>query len=115
MKNHLEKYHNPLYLEYLRELAKFNKDKASDLREQKSLEEEVESTHTALAEAGGSREATMKRPLTQPITKYFESGKGPSKYPPDSDSQRRADLDLAIYCVTVNEPFRKIESVPFRR
>lgn len=75
----------------------------------------VEHSLTAIADAGGSRERTLKRPVTQPITNYFESGKGPSKYPPDSDSQRRADLDLAIYFVTGNEPFKKIESVPFQR
>jgi hypothetical protein len=114
MKNHL-KTHSALYKEYLQKMIEDNQEKVAEKKRMKELEEEAEHSQTAVSEAGGSKDPIQKRPLTQPITRYLESGKGPVKYAPDSNYQRRADLDIAIYFVTANEPFKKIESVPFRR
>jgi len=115
MKNHLKKVHIKVYKEYLQKQLEATKEKAEDLKEQKELEEQMEHASTAVTEATGSKDTHLKRPLTQPITKYLHSASGPVKYARDSDFQRRADLDLAIYFVTANEPFKKIESIPFRR
>lgn len=114
MKTHL-KVHPTIYKAYLKAEIKANKEKASDLRAQKELEDEAEATGTSVREAAGTQDPNKKRPITQPITNYLESGKGPVKYNKDSNFQRRADLDLAIYFVTGNKPFNEIESEPFRR
>ena len=115
MKNHLQSVHNIKYLEYLKKVSESNKSKAEEKRKAKELEEEVEESQSVLAEVSGIPESVRRRPVTQPITRYFHAGKGPVKYSADSDFQRRFELETAIYFVTANKPFAEIESQPFRR
>ena len=92
MKKHLQ-IHPTEYKKYLKDMIDANKDKATKAKERKELEDEVDQTGTAVREAAGAPDSVKKRPLTQPITRYLESGSGPVKYLPDSNYQRRADLD----------------------
>ena len=114
MKNHLQNYHHILYDEYLKKLAMVTKEKVEEVKKTKDLEEDVEQSQSSLAEASGSSHSTRKRPITMPIDRYFKKG-GSVKYLPDSDFQRRADLDLVIYFVTANVAFSHIESEEFQR
>ena len=114
MKNHLQNYHPELYNQYLKKVVEANKSKVEEIQMTRELEEEVEQTQSSIAEVTGNPDAIRKRPITAPITKYFQKG-APSKYLADSEFQRRADLELGIYFVTANVSFKHIESAAFRR
>jgi len=114
MIDHLEKLHGEVYTQYLKDKAVENKEKAQKIKENRQLEEEVAHGKDELAELQGTSSQLRQRPVTTPITKFFSKG-GPVKYKPDSDMQRRAEMDMAIYFVTGNLPFNHIESKAFRR
>lgn len=114
MIKHLEDIHPDAYTKYLKEKAAENKEKAEKIKINRQLEEEVVQGQEELDELQGSSSQVRQRPVTTPITKYFSKG-GPMKYKPDSDLQRRAEMDIAIYFVTGNLPFNHIETKAFRR
>ena len=113
MKNHLSSFHPELYKQFLQKSVAFTKDKVAKARETQQLEEKVEDAETQLAEASGSQSIVRKRPIHASIGTYFQKG-GPAKYKPNSDFQRRADLEIAKYFVIGNLPFKHVESKAFR-
>ena len=98
-------------------MAESATSKAEKIRKRRELEEDVEQSQMSLAEAtGSSTQQIRKRPITAPVTKYFRKESAAAvKYRPDSDLQRRAELEIAIYFVTANESFHKINTPQFRR
>jgi hypothetical protein len=114
MIKHLPEVHPEEYTKYLTDKGTEMKDKVEKVKANKKLEEEIEKDQEELDELQGSSSQVRKRPLTTPITKYF-SKSGPSKYKSDSNLQRRAELDIAIYLVTGNLAFNHIETKAFRR
>jgi hypothetical protein len=116
MTKHLREVHPEAYNEYLTAKGAETKKKVEEVKANKKLEEELEQDQEELDELQGSSSQVRKRPLTTAITKYFsKSGSGPAKYKLDSDLQRRAELDIAIYMVTGNLAFNHVESKAFRR
>lgn len=113
MNKHLQ-VHEDEYKAYLKALKVFNESKVEKLKEKRDLQEEVIQSQHDIQDAEGIQMATRHRPLTTPITKYFSKG-GVVKYRPDSDMQRRAELDIATYIVTSNLSFNHIETPEFRR
>ena len=113
MKNHLNSFHPELYKEFLLKSATFTKEKVAKVRETQQLKEEVEDAETQLAEASGSQHVVRKRPIHTEIGTYFKKG-APVKYRPNSDFQRRADLEIAKFFVTGNLPFKFVDSKAFR-
>jgi hypothetical protein len=114
MKRHLQNYHPEQYTTYLQAVRDDNKSKAAQLEEEKKLEEEVEQSQDDLSQVQGTSSQIKQRPVTTPITKYFAKG-GPVTYKADSDFQRRAELDMAVFIATANLSFNLIESIPFKR
>lgn len=114
MTKHLRELHPNDYTKYLTDKHTENKDKVEKIKVNRQLEEEIEHGQEELDELQGTSSQVRKRPVTTPITKYF-SKSGPVKFKPDSDLQRRAEMDIAIYFVTGNLPFNHIESKAFRR
>ena len=96
-------------------VAKANEDKAKQVQEAKQLEQEVEQSVVAVAEASGSQGSINSRPRSKPITAYFSKSGAQVKYRRDSDLQRRFDLEVAIYIATSNLAFNHIDSSPFTR
>lgn len=90
--------------------------KVDQIKARRQLEEEVEHSQASLAEVSGVPGQIRKRPIMKPISTYFLSkGAGPAKYPLNSDFQRRAELDMAIYMVTSNLSFNHIATPQFNR
>lgn len=114
MIKHLFDLHEEQYQKYLKDLEAQNKAKAKKLKETRELEEQVEQSQETLDELQGTSSQVRKRPIVTPITKYF-SKSSPAKYKPDSDLQRRAELDMAIYIATSNLSFNHIETPSFKR
>jgi len=116
MVRHLQNFHSEAYKDYLKSQSEVSKSKAEKIQEEKRLEAEMLKAQDDLDQAQGPSSASQirKRPVTAPITKYFSKG-GPAKYKPDSDLQRRAELDIATYITTSNLSFNHIESPGFRR
>ena len=114
MIKHLREVHPVEYDVYLKAKGASSKEKLDQLRANKELEEEIESVQEGIDEMRGSASHDRKRPVTTPISQFFGK-KGPVKYKPDSDFQRRAELDTAIYIVTGNLSFNHIETEAFRR
>jgi tRNA (cytidine32/guanosine34-2'-O)-methyltransferase len=114
MIKHLREIHPDEYASYLQAKTATQKEKMDQIKTTRQLEEEVEHGEDELAELQGTSSQVRKRPLTTPITKYFSKA-GPLKYKSNSDMQRRAEMDMAIYIVTGNLAFNHIDSKPFRR
>jgi tRNA (cytidine32/guanosine34-2'-O)-methyltransferase len=114
MIKHLREIHPTEYASYLQDKGASQKEKLEQIKTTRQLEEEIEHGDDELAELQGTTSQLRKRPVTTPITKYFSKA-GPMKFKSNSDMQRRAEMDIAIYLVTGNLPFNHIESKAFRR
>lgn len=114
MTKHLREAHPDDYTKYLTDKAAEKKDKVEKMKVNRQLEEEIDQGQDDLDELQGTSSQIRKRPLTTPITKYFAKS-GPAKFKSNSDLQRRAEMDIAIYVVTGNLSFNHVESKAFRR
>lgn len=115
MLKHLREMHPDDYTKYLNDRKDTNKDKMEKIKANKELEKEVNQGDDELEELRGTFAYNKKRPVTTPITKYLLKQGGSAKYRSNSDLQRRAEMDLAIYLVTGNLSFNHIETKAFRR
>jgi len=114
MIKHLREVHPDDYTSYLNEKKAEKKEKVEKIKANKELEEDIEQGQDEIDELQGAASQVRKRPVTTPITKYLIKGSA-TKYKSGSDSQRRAEMDIAIYFVTGNLSFNHVESKAFRR
>jgi hypothetical protein len=114
MTKHLRDVHPDQFTAYLEAKNQVKKDKLDKMKADRELEQQIEASQEEMDEMEGVPSQLRKRPVTTPITKYYKPTKS-SKYLPDSDFQRRAELDIAIYFATGNLSFQHISSKAFRR
>jgi len=115
MTKHLRDVHPEQYTKYLSDKAAAKKEKANKIKENKELEEEVEKRQDQIDELQGTSSQVRRRLITKPIAQYFAKYDKKLKYEKNSDLQRRAEMDIAIYIVTGNLSFNHVESKAFRR
>lgn len=113
---HLKAYHPDIYRTYLEAQKESAKKRKVEAEEQNVLEQEVEQVESSAAEAAGAQTQVRRKPRITPVTDYFRALKaGPAKYSRNSDYQRTAELEIAIYIATSNKSFKEVDSEPFRR
>jgi len=96
-------------------MAKQNEEKSKLEEAMRAAEECLEKSATALAEATGSEPQLRKRPLTTNLISSYFGKSTQIKYKPNSDLQRRFDLESAIYMTTANLSFQHMESQAMKR
>ena len=108
MPKHLRAWHTAQYNEYLKAAVVQTKSKKETLAMMKGMEDEMEREAEELEIKG------TKKPKKATL-EHFWGKAGPIKYGNNSDFQRRAELEMAIYIATSNLSFKHIESDSYRR
>jgi hypothetical protein len=81
----------------------------------KAIEEAVKDLEQTQDEARGQAGSVIKkRPITQTMDRYLVKH-SPTKHLPNSDRQRRIDLDLMAYLATTNLPFSHVDTKGFKK
>jgi hypothetical protein len=75
---------------------------------------DLELTQDKVRSEQGLGSVFKNRPRTSTLDRYLVK-KSPAKYLPNSDQQRRVDLDLMGYLATTNLPFSHVETRGFKK
>jgi hypothetical protein len=76
-------------------------------------EVELEQTQDQARADKGLGSVYKRRPISSTIDQYMKK-KSPAHYPPNSDHQRRMDLDIMAFLATTNLPFSLVETKGFK-